>query len=125
MVINLCKFETFFQRIWKICPFGFSELRMLLLVVPENDHFLWYIYLQVKISDILKCWKQADTQSHNIKIIHSRLFFGFSLKLNQEKLGSEKTEMQRHYVMVCTEQQYHDVEFTPSLYYNTELCNLF
>lgn len=31
---------------------------------------------------------------------HDSLFFPYSLKLECEKLASEKTEMQRHYVMV-------------------------
>lgn len=43
---------------------------------------------------------KADVKTSDIMFILSSLFCFCSLKLECEKLASEKTEMQRHYVMV-------------------------
>lgn len=43
---------------------------------------------------------EADVKTSDIMFTLSCLFCFHSLKLECEKLASEKTEMQRHYVMV-------------------------
>lgn len=44
--------------------------------------------------------READVKTSDIMFTLSYLFCFCSLKLECEKLASEKTEMQRHYVMV-------------------------
>ena len=49
-----------------------------------------------------KCWllSVSDSPELSLQIVIFSLLFSSSLKVEYDKLANEKTEMQRHYVMV-------------------------
>lgn len=59
---------------------------------------LWHFQIGLFLLEVQIC--EADVKTSDTMFTLSCLFCFCSLKLECEKLASEKTEMQRHYVMV-------------------------